>query len=192
MGMVTEMHLRQAEEGAERFNYRGKHRYLVTLIARSSCGSIAQKETVNAALTLLHDCTRSHMFDLYAYCFLPDRLVLLIRGKDDAADMKAFLSAFRDTSSEAFRKERGVRLWTRKYQERVLRKTEDSRAVAEEIFRLPVKAGLAALPGGYEFQGSFVLLGARSLSRSVPKAPPNPSSHRRGRPSGPRPPGHER
>ncbi|HXX63677.1 MAG TPA: hypothetical protein VEO56_07735 [Bacteroidota bacterium] len=171
MGMVTEMHLRPAGESTGRFNYRGKHRYLITLLCRPSSGPIAKKEHVEGTLRLLHSCSRSHLFELYAYCFLPDRLVLLIRGMDDTSDMKAFLSDFRASSSAAFRGAHGTELWMRKYQERVLRKTELTRAAAEEIFHLPVKAGLASTPGAYPFQGSHVL---PSLSRV-----PHPSRARK-------------
>ena len=185
MVMVTEMHLRPAGESTGRFNYRGKHRYLITLLARPSCGTIAQKDHVEETLRILHSCSRSHLFELYAYCFLPDRLVLLIRGTDEGSDMKAFLSAFRASSSNSFRETRGTELWMKKYQERVLRKTELTRAAAEEIFRLPVKAGLAATPGAYQFQGSQVL---PSLSRA-----PHPVHARKStRPGKSRPPSRAR
>lgn len=165
MGMVTEMRLPGGGgEAGTRFNYRGMHRYLITLLPHPSCGPVTDRETVIATLGALRDACHAHGFEVYAYCFLPGRLVLLVRGKEETADMKAFLSAFRAASDSLFGTRTGKRLWSKKYQERVLRKTEVTRAIAEEIFALPVKAGLAPAKDAYPFQGSFVLAG-------VPPAP---------------------
>ena len=40
--------------------------------------------------------------------------------------------------------------------ERVLRKKEDTRAVARDVFQGVVRAGLVSSAADYEFQGSFV------------------------------------
>ena len=160
MGMVTEMHLPGGGgEPGTRFNYRGMHRYLITLLGHPSCGTMADRETVIPTLDILRESCRAHGFDVYAYCFLPDRLALLVRGKEESADMKLFLTAFRAGSGSSFKLRTGKHLWSKKYQERVLRKTEVTRSIAEEIFRLPVKAGLASATDRYAFQGSFVLAG---------------------------------
>jgi len=160
MGMVSEMHLPGGGgEPGTRFNYRGMHRYLITLLRHPSCLTIADRETVIPTLDVLRDSCHAHGFEVYAYCFLPDRLVLLVRGKEEGADMKLFLTGFRTGSDSAFGQRTGKRLWSKKYQERVLRKTEVTRTIAEEIFRLPVKAGLASATDRYAFQGSFVLAG---------------------------------
>jgi putative transposase len=177
MGMVTEMHLPGGGgEPGTRFNYRGMHRYLITLLTHPSCGTIADRETVIPTLDILRDSCHAHSFEVYAYCFLPDRLVLLIRGKEEGADMKMFLGAFRTGSGSAFGQRTGKRLWSKRYQERVLRKTEVTRAIAEEIFRLPVKAGLASATDTYAFQGSFVLAGV-----PPPRANRTPSRRRMGK-----------
>ncbi len=161
MAMVTEMRLPGGGgEPGTRFNYRGMHRYLITLLGHPSCSSIADRETVIPTLDILRGSCRAHGFEVYAYCFLPDRLALLVRGKEEDADMKVFLSDFRTASGSAFLQRTGKRLWSKKYQERVLRKTEVTRSIAEEIFRLPVKAGLASATDAYMFQGSFVIAAA--------------------------------
>ncbi|HMK39894.1 MAG TPA: hypothetical protein VK569_11165 [Bacteroidota bacterium] len=158
--MVTEMHLPgSGGETGTRFNYRGMHRYLITLLRHPSCLTIAARETVMPTLDVLRESCHAHGFDVYAYCFLPDRLVLLVRGKEDGADMKLFLAGFRKGSESAFGQRTGKRLWSKRYHERVLRKAEVTRSIAEEIFMLPVKAGLVAGTDRYAFQGSFVLAG---------------------------------
>jgi REP element-mobilizing transposase RayT len=156
MAMVTEMHLRESEEGRERFNYRGMHRYLITLFTAKAAAVIPDREFVLSLLSSLRKSSSEHGFDVYAYCIMPDRLVMIVRGKTEASDMKQFLSAFRVLSSAGHAARGGV-LWARKYRERVLRKAEVTRDVAQGVFKLPLTLGLVVPPRKYEFQGSFIL-----------------------------------
>jgi len=182
MAMVTEMRIPGGDRPAgERFNYRGMHRYLITLLPHPGAAEVSAAETVRSTLDALRSACRSHAFEVYAYCFLPDRLVLLIRGREETSDMKLFLAEFRAVSSSAHEQRTGKRLWARKYRERVLRKTELTRTIAEEIFRLPVVGGLAASPGAYPAQGSFVLAGVPPPRRQV--APGRHTPGRRPRPA---------
>jgi putative transposase len=159
MSMPTEMWLKSATAAsAERFNYIGMHRYLITLPTLHSASVFTGRDVVVETLNRLRDTGLDQRFDIYAYCFLPDRLLLIVRGKDDAANMKAFLRAFRESSDAAIQPRLGHPLWSRKYLERVLRRTEDSREIARKVFDLPVKAGLAGPGKPYPFQGSFVVV----------------------------------
>lgn len=183
MGMVSEMRLRATAEDKARFNYRGMHRYLITLPFDAAGVALREKEAVLAVLSALRTSCHEHAFDAYAYCFLPDRLIIIVRGKTDDADMKTFIAAFRSSSSSAL----GRPLWSRRYQERVLRKMELTRAVADQIFLLPVKAGLAPRPEAYELQGSFVLpaiVRPRRPAGSPSKRPSSSRKHGRGRAPG--------
>ena len=158
MAMTSEMHLRESgQSSGHRFDYRGMHRYLITLQTFKSSTVFTGKEVILRILDLLRESSWKFHFDIYAYCFLPDRMVMIAKGKEESSDMKAFLSSFRATSTEVMQPTLGHPLWKRTYMERVLRKTEDSKRVAEEVFQLPVRAGLAPSAADYEFQGSFVL-----------------------------------
>ena len=174
MGMVTEMHLRTSEGGGVRFNYRGLHRYLITLPSAAPGVCLSGKETVFAILAVLREACRTHQFDLYAYCFLADRLVIIVRGKSEDSDMKKFLAEFRAASATAL----PGRLWARKYQERVLRRLENTRTVADGVFQLPVKAGLAPAPAAYPYQGSFVLPPAGDPPPPTRRPPNRRAPHR--------------
>ena len=141
-----------------RFDYKGMHRYYITLPVYAAKKVFTEQNRIVGVLNVLRDCAMNHVFDVYAYSFLPDRLVLIVRGKSETSNMKEFLADFRARSSASLEKELGHALWKKKYLERVLRKTEDSKLMAESIFRLPVKAGLVATPAEYPFQGSFVII----------------------------------
>ncbi len=145
-----------AGEVHHRFDYRGMHRYLITLPVFPSKTIFTSGDTVLKVLAILRDACRTHQFDVYAYCFLPQQLVMIARGKTHQSQMKDFLSMFRSASSDALRPVLHHPLWGARYFERVLRKTERNRDIASRIFRLPLKAGLASRPEDYPFQGSFV------------------------------------
>ncbi len=141
-----------------RFDYRGMHRYLITLPVFGGKKIFTERSRVEVVMNALRDSAMEHHFDVYAYCFLPERLVLIIRGKEETSMMKEFLTEFRSRSSAAMEELLGHPLWKRKYLERVLRKTEDSKRMAEMMFQLPVKAGLVLNSDAYDFQGSFVII----------------------------------
>lgn len=164
------------EEHGDRFNYKGMHRYIITQPVHPGIKPFSVPEPVFTVLNALRESAVEHLFDVYAYCFLPDRLLLIIRGKDDASDMKAFLSAFRTTSAAALEPSLGHSLWSKKYTERVLRKTEETRVVARELLMTPVRQGLAPSPAAYPFLGSFTVQVAAILSiPSWEKKGPRPS-----------------
>ncbi len=155
-----------AQRKPDRFNYTGMHRYIVTLPLYPGVGIPADPSHVFLILNTLRDISHHHHFDVYAYCFLPKQLVVIIRGREETSDMKLFLSAFRKESSAAVVKIGMARLWSRKYLERVLRKTEDSKSAAKEVFMMPVRLGLVAAAGDYNALGSFVVSTASILSPS--------------------------
>jgi putative transposase len=141
-----------------RFDYKGMHRYVITLAVFGGKKIFASHETVSSVLNCLRDAAQRQRFEVYAYCFLPDRLELIVRGKDQDSDMKKFLAEFRASSSSVGEKTLGHALWKRKYRERVLRKTEETRRTVERVLHLPVLAGLVRLPSEYPFAGSFVAI----------------------------------
>ena len=145
------------ERDRYRFNYMGTHRYLIKQPTHLSTKIFTDGKVVLTVLDQLREACWEHHFDVYAYCFLPDQLVLIARGKSEHSDMKAFLTLFRSRSTEALKQELNHPLWKRKYLERVLRKDERSKFAAMDIFQLPVKAGLVSKPEEYAFQGSFVI-----------------------------------
>jgi hypothetical protein len=157
MPIPTIINLKSLEQASgERFDYTGKHRYLLTLPVFGTHPVFAEAARTVAVLDKLREACWQYHFDAYAYCFLPTRLVLIARGREDVSRLKDFLRFFRQQSNDRLAEELGRPLWSRKYLERVLRKTELSIDAAREVFMLPVKEGLAATPAEYPLQGSFV------------------------------------
>jgi hypothetical protein len=151
------MTLKSASGGVRaEFSYRGKKTYHVTLPTFQTQPVFADRTLIAPLLNTLRDGALATHFDVILYTILPDRVVLLIHGRTDESDMKEFLAAFRGAAAAALEGGLGHRLWKRTYLERMLRRGEKPEHCVREIARLPVGAGLAAWPGGYEFTGSFV------------------------------------
>jgi putative transposase len=193
MGTVEVMQLRSASEGKSKgFDYRGMHRYLVTLPSFRNRQVFLDDSRITPVLDALRVLATEQEFDVFAYCFLPDRLIVLLHGRTRSSDLRAFLPAFRARATELLEPLLGHALWKRSYLERVLTRSSDSAEVARQVFRLPVSAGLARTAQSYRYLGSFSedverLLQVRPRPFGRPKArPPGPPRKRWGRQGGER------
>ena len=129
----------------------------------------SRSHSADPLLDALRECGWDHHFDVYAYCCLPDELILIVRGKEETSDMRTFLRDFRSRSSSLLEPGIGHTLWSRKFLERVLRRDEDSKVVAGAVFQRPVSAGLAAKSEDYPYVGSFVKVARDSDARKFRK-----------------------
>ncbi len=86
---------------------------------------------------------------------MPDHLHVLVEANCEGADFQRFVRIFKQQSAFYWKRETGRRLWQRSYFERVLRDGEDTIGVIRYILDNPVRAGLAARPGDYEFLGTM-------------------------------------
>lgn len=145
-----------------RFNYKGKHRYVITLPFAKPIPQEAAATGVRTLLDTLRDSCWSAGFEVLAYCVLPDRFLMVARGEREDADMRAFLRTFRAAASAVLAPAAGRSLWQRKYLERVLRKHELTSTIASGIFREAVKARLAKRVEDYPYLGSFAFPRERS------------------------------
>ena len=193
MGTVEIMQLRSATDGTSKgFDYRGPHRYLVTLPTFRGRQLFLDLSRITPVREALRELALEHEFDVFAYCFLPDRLIMLLHGRTRSSDLRAFLPAFRGRATGLLEPELGHALWKRSYLERVLTRSSDSAEVARQVFRLPVSAGLARTAESYQYLGSFSedvmrLLQVRprrqgfSRANARPRVPRKPSGRERRR-----------
>ncbi len=175
MTIPDTMRLPSAErhEVSHRFDYKGQHRYIITLPTYHAKTLFTDHDRVFAVLGSLREEAATHKFDVYAYCALPDRLLLLIRGREETSDMKEFLAAFRGTTNAFVLQQVQHPVWSKKYIERVLRKGEESRDIAKQIFLAPVRERLVTVATAYPYLGSFVVPVEKIL---IP--PRTPAPHR--------------
>lgn len=139
------------------FEYRGAHRYFVTICVRNRVAVFTSPAAVAPVLSQLRHTADTTGFAIVAYCFMPDHLHLLVEGATEHARFLQFMRVFKQRSSFRWKQRTGGELWQRGYFEHVLRDDEDLVATARYVLANPVRAGLAASPTEYPFIGSLSL-----------------------------------
>jgi REP element-mobilizing transposase RayT len=179
---VMELHS-AGETHRPRFDYQGKHRYLVTMAAFQKHAVFSDERRCRAVLDVMRDVSMVAGFEVVAYVFVPDELTLFVRGYRDDSNLKSFMATLRSTSSAALEPVIGHPLWKRTYRERVLRKTELTQDVARQVFFIPVQRGLTTTPERYPMLGSFVISVRRLLESKHPARAAHPRAQSSRQPS---------
>ena len=138
------------------FDYSGRYAYFVTCSTYQRRPHFVDKAVVDIVLPALERISDEHRFGIYAYCFMPDHLHLLLVGEEKSS-LRGFMKTFKQESSFAFKQGYANSLWQRSYHDHVLRKEEVLEEVALYILNNPVRAGLVDDYENYDFSGSFVL-----------------------------------
>ena len=145
------------------FSYRGYHRYFITIRSHGFRHHLVNDEVVTKVIDILKRTAQQEGFLVWAYCFMPDHVHLLIEGQNSNADMKDFVVSFKQRSAYWFEDIHGVKLWAANYYEHVLRNDEATTAVARYIIQNPVRKGIVDDCGSYPYSGSFELEDIHSL-----------------------------
>ena len=103
----------------------------------------------------LRRAAEKHDMRVYAYCFMPDHVHLLVQGGPESF-IPDFVHDFKGTTGNEFLKTTGGRLWQEGYHDHVLRAYEGLLETARYIAANPVRAGLVAYARDYPYLGSFV------------------------------------
>jgi putative transposase len=106
---------------------------------------------VSEALLAIRAAAAATDIALLAYCFMPDHAHLLVEGTTDCADARVFMASAKKRSGIAYARRAHEPLWQEGYHDRVLRPSDDPRALARYMLNNPVRAGLAVSPLEYPF-----------------------------------------
>lgn len=136
------------------FDYLGLYRYFLTICTHQRRPLFESAETVTAVLSQFVRAATEHQFALHAYVFMPDHMHLLVEGKADTSDLRAFVKIAKQRSGYDHAKGGNGRLWQPSYFEHVLREEERTPRVIAYMFNNPIAAGLATKFGEYRFAGS--------------------------------------
>jgi len=145
------------------FSYRGYYRYFITIRSQGFKHHFVNDEVVAKLIKILKSTCAQESFLVWAYCFMPDHVHLLIEGRNSNADMKVFVALFKQRTAYWFKSIYGVQLWEANYYEHVLRNDEATRAVARYIIQNPVRKGIVKDCSKYPYSGSFELESICSL-----------------------------
>ncbi len=135
--------------------YRDPSAYFLTVRCAHGSAPFNESQLVRSCLDVLRERAGKHGFRVFAYCFMPDHLHLLVEGSEGSF-VPDFVKEFKQLAGYRYRKLRRQDLWQKSYHDHVLRADEDTLDVARYIARNPVRAGLVEAARDYPFTGSFV------------------------------------
>ena len=138
------------------FDYAGPYRYFVTLCTADKRPIFAGNFDYPLAVGVLSRVAGRFGFYVLVYSFMPDHLHLLLEGTADT-NLKEFMRVFKQMTSYYYKRDTGAILWQRSYYDHILRRDEDSLAVARYILNNPVRRGLVEGITDYPYSGSFVV-----------------------------------
>jgi len=141
----------------ESFSYRGYYRYFITIRSHNFKHHFVNDEVVAKIIDILKSTSEQEGFLVWAYCFMPDHVHLLIEGMNSHADMKNFVTSFKQKTAYWFRGIYGARLWAANYYEHVLRNDEATGAITRYIIQNPVRKWIVEDCSNYPYSGSFEL-----------------------------------
>ena len=151
--------------------YQGREAYFVTACSEGRRRIFESSELVQVLLTELRTACHECCFGVYAYCFMPDHLHLIVVGLGGSAKLAGLMRAFKGRASVAARR-MGVReLWQKGFYDHILRSGREMDEAAWYMFLNPVRAQLAARAEDWPYSGSWMFewrAGARPEKEFVP------------------------
>ncbi|MFC1559624.1 transposase [Candidatus Margulisiibacteriota bacterium] len=137
------------------FAYKGYYRYFVTICTINKKAILSDPVVIKQMIGFLRDLSKEHGFIVWAYCFMPDHLHLLLEGIDGNSDFLRFISMFKQKTGFWYKQRFALPLWQINYYEHVLRCEMDTKEVTRYIFENPVRRGIVECYLDYPFLGSF-------------------------------------
>ena len=136
------------------FSYLGHQRYFVTTCTYQRQSVFRDAAIVTMVGGEILQSGKLALFEILAYCFMPDHLHLLVTGETADAEFPSFVKLAKQRSGWRYTRNTGHRLWQTGYHERVLRDEEATAEVIRYIIANPVRGGLVVRPCDYPFWGS--------------------------------------
>jgi putative transposase len=136
------------------FNYVGRHQYSLTFVTDARRTVFVDADVVTLVLTQILRAVSEKHFTVFAYCFMPDHLHLIVGGLSDDSDCTAFIKAAKQYSGYYYSRAHQRRLWGRYGHDRVIRSDLELALTVRYIVANPVRAGLVEHPRDYAFLGS--------------------------------------
>jgi putative transposase len=138
------------------FSYVGCARYFLTFCTFERRRYFEHADNVALVCDQFLRASTEQACELFAYCFMPDHVHLLVEATREDADLRRFIKAAKQLSGFYFKQVSQQRLWQRYGYEHVLRQEEVTGAIAKYIVENPLRAGLVADPRAYPHWGSSV------------------------------------
>jgi len=163
-----------------RDSYIGRQWYLITVNAEGRCPVVANGNVVSLLVETLRAASMKHMFDIYAYCFMPDHFHFEPVGLMPESDLIEFMRTWKGTSTVPLREVGLDDLLQKGFYDHILRPDDNAEAVAWYIFNNPVRKGLAKDARDWPYSGSWMFDWKKAVAPPEAFVPPgwrgNPAS----------------
>jgi putative transposase len=140
-----------------RDQYTGTKTYFVTICCEDRRPIFLDANRAKTALDALKRVSEAMGFLVHAYCLMPDHAHFLVEARSATSNLIKFVAQWKQSTGFAFRQELPRRFWQRRFYDHILRRPEDSDAVAWYIWMNPVRKGIVAEASQYPFSGSFTV-----------------------------------
>lgn len=137
------------------FNYTGTFAYFITICAHNKQTHFNNEVIINNLLKHLKQEADRFSFSIYAYCFMPDHLHLLLTG-EEGVNLIKFMRTFKQITGYYFKQQMKKPLWQKSFFDHVIRKRESINDITGYILNNPVRKGMVDDYRKYPYLGSFV------------------------------------
>jgi putative transposase len=137
------------------FDYSGFNSYFITICTSNKQPYFSSQALIKEIIVTLENEANNHRFKVYAYCFMPDHLHLLLIGQENAG-LLSFIKLFKQKTGYMFKQKTNRMLWQKGYYDHVLRKREGINKISEYIFNNPVRKRIVEDMREYPYSGSLV------------------------------------
>ena len=138
------------------FDYLGPHRYFLTFCTFRRHRTFTDSNMASLVIAQFRRTVRESAFELLAYCVMPDHVHLLVEGTSVDSNLIRCVKRLKQRSGQIYSQLTRRRLWQEGYYDRILRPSDDARAIARYIAANPIRAGLAVGPRDYPHIGSDI------------------------------------
>jgi putative transposase len=128
--------------------------YFITICTKDEQRVFINPKIKKEQIKILNSCCEKAGFSVWAYCFMPDHLHLLLIAKENSNLIK-FVSAYKQFSGFGYKNKTGKNLWQKSFYDHILRKEENIPQVIKYILENPVRKGLVEYFADYPFSGSL-------------------------------------
>ena len=131
--------------------YNKYQSYFLTLTCANERKAFIKKTRVDDYITVLKEQAIENEMSIFAYCFMPDHLHILVEGES----LIDFVRKFKQITGYRYKQNTGKKLWQKSFYDHILRDEENIKDVSFYIFTNPVRAGLVEKFTDYPYTGSL-------------------------------------
>ncbi len=174
---------RRKQSRLQRDAYNGRNWYFITLNAEDGQPILGEGQVVSLLVDTLRAACMKHMFDIYAYCFMPNHIHIEPVGLTSKSDLIEFMRTWKGTSTVPLRESGLNDPFQKGFYDHILRPDDNQDAVAWYIFNNPVRKGLVNDPRDWPYSGSWMFDWKKAVAPPGEFVPPWLGENRQGRPA---------